>query len=181
MYHRFSNIVDPFKVHKDTFEKQLLFFKKHFNIICLEEYIRLRSEKGIKEKIHINPMVITIDDGYLDNYTIAYPILKKWKVPATVFITTNFVNKGEWLWAERLEYILLNTKKKIYQFQLNGVNHDFQVGNFNDWHRTQWKFSITAVLPDEDKNQFLNNLSTQLDIRVPRNHRRLYCDVLETD
>jgi peptidoglycan/xylan/chitin deacetylase (PgdA/CDA1 family) len=45
----------------------------------------------------VKPMAITIDDGYLDNYTIAYPVLEKWKVPATVFIATDFVEKREWL------------------------------------------------------------------------------------
>lgn len=169
MYHRFSDVPHPFKTQISSFEKQLSFFRKNFNIISLEEYINSQTIYGKEEKMPVKPMAITIDDGYLDNYTIAYPVLKKWKIPATVFIATDFVEKREWLWTDMLQYTLLNTKKKTFQFPLNGATHDFQVGNFDDWHRTQLRiFHYCRTLAEEDKNRYLDELSRHLDIRVPR-------------
>jgi peptidoglycan/xylan/chitin deacetylase (PgdA/CDA1 family) len=158
--------MDPFKLQKDTLEKQISFFKKHFNIIRLEEYISSYSVNAKNREIHANSMVITIDDGYLDNYTIAYPILKKWNVPATIFLATDFIDKREWLWSDRLEYALLNTKKKEFQFPLNGEILDFQVGSFNEWHRTQLRiFHYCRTLAEGDKNQYLYDLFHHLGIR----------------
>ncbi|OON99951.1 MAG: hypothetical protein ATN35_10005 [Epulopiscium sp. Nele67-Bin004] len=42
-------------------------------------------------RLPYNPVIITADDGYLSNYTIAYPILKQYNVPATYFVSTAYV------------------------------------------------------------------------------------------
>jgi hypothetical protein len=69
---------------------------------------------------------------------------------------------------DMLQYTLLNTKKKIFQFPLNGVTHEFQVGDFHGWHQTQLRiFHYCRTLAEDDKNRYLEELSRHLDIRVP--------------
>ena len=81
-----------------------------------------RSSRLIgKERI-----AITFDDGYLDNYLVAKPLLEKYNLPATFFITSrNIGNKAEFWWDE-LEYIILETIELPQQIslELNG-NHFF--------------------------------------------------------
>jgi peptidoglycan/xylan/chitin deacetylase (PgdA/CDA1 family) len=55
--------------------------------------------------------VITLDDGYQNNYSVAFPILREFALPATVFITTGFINTADTFWNLRLNLSLANTKR----------------------------------------------------------------------
>ena len=55
--------------------------------------------------------VITLDDGYQNNYSVAFPILREFALPATVFITTGFINTDDTFWNLRLNLSLANTKR----------------------------------------------------------------------
>lgn len=73
------------------FEKQMDYLAAHnYSVISLSELL-----KGLKGgQLPPKPVVITIDDGFKSNYTLAYPVLKKYNFPATLFIYTNFIEKN---------------------------------------------------------------------------------------
>ena len=52
-------------------------------------------------------IAFTIDDGYLDNYTQALPVFERQKVPFTIFVATDFIDKKEILWWDILEVLIL--------------------------------------------------------------------------
>ncbi|MDP2939204.1 MAG: polysaccharide deacetylase family protein [Candidatus Omnitrophota bacterium] len=90
---------DTPKVSPELFERQMNFiYRKGLKVISLDEYVEfLRSHKKIK-----NAIVITSDDGYDDNYLYAFPVLKKYGFPATIFIiekhigvTSGFLNYAQ--------------------------------------------------------------------------------------
>ena len=57
----------------------------------------------------------TFDDGYIDNYTTAYPIFKKYNIPFSIYITTDFPDQQCFLWWYHLEdYILSNDRIELY-------------------------------------------------------------------
>lgn len=93
-YHSIGPIVPNWNRHYLTlearfFEGQLRYFSKHFDLIDLKSYYEIRTGKKDGPK---SPLVVTIDDGYLDNWIWAYPLLKKYKVPATIFVSPEFVD-----------------------------------------------------------------------------------------
>lgn len=74
-------------ISAELFEKQLNYLKeKGFNTISMSQ---LRDYLFFEKKLPDNPLVITIDDGYESNYTIAYPILKKNNIPANINIVVS--------------------------------------------------------------------------------------------
>jgi peptidoglycan/xylan/chitin deacetylase (PgdA/CDA1 family) len=80
-------------VTPETFERQMRFLKNnHYNVITLQGLADLIREKS---KIPYRTIVITIDDGYKDIYTYAFPILKKYNLPATLFIIVNEVGRPQ--------------------------------------------------------------------------------------
>jgi peptidoglycan/xylan/chitin deacetylase (PgdA/CDA1 family) len=87
-------------IGKDTFERQISWLSKHFKIVPLQA-IELLVEKREEP---LEPLcAITFDDGYKNNFINAYPMLKKLGVPATIFVTTGFIDRKFPLWTDMLE------------------------------------------------------------------------------
>lgn len=94
MYHSVTpdaTFANRLTVSAETFERQMRFLKTHhYNVLSLEELAGLIKEK---KKIPPRAIVITFDDGYKNNFTYAFPILKKYKLKATMFIIINEVGR----------------------------------------------------------------------------------------
>jgi peptidoglycan/xylan/chitin deacetylase (PgdA/CDA1 family) len=81
-----------------TFAALLQYLKQHFSILRVEECFPTRALDG-----HGKPAcVITFDDGWGDNYDVAYPELKKQSIPATIFLTTGYIDGKTYPWWEGL-------------------------------------------------------------------------------
>lgn len=94
MYHQVIPKIDPnnkVTVSVDTFEKQMRFLRGHnYNVLPLEEVIALIRNK---QTVPPRTLAVTFDDGYIDNYKYAFPILKKYGIPATIFIIAEEVGR----------------------------------------------------------------------------------------
>ena len=90
MYHRFGYRQNTLFVTPENFKRQMKYLKdKGYKIISLDELV-----EGLKtgRRFPHNSVVITADDGYEDNYTYAYPVLKKYGFPATIFVIADFID-----------------------------------------------------------------------------------------
>jgi len=164
MYHRFSKNDEQFKIKQEIFENQIKFLKSNYNIISMSDLY----ENIIKNNIPDNSLLITIDDGYNDNYNVAYPILKKYSVPAIIFLSTDFIDKKSWLWSNKLEYILKQTQKENVSLNFGAGDIDFCLATPCDVHHAQLSiFNYCRTLRENVKNKYLDDLSDILDVRVP--------------
>ncbi|MCK5505541.1 MAG: polysaccharide deacetylase family protein [Thermodesulfovibrionia bacterium] len=103
-------------IEKDVFEKQMFFISKYYQIISLSNAVDMLENRT---PIASNSIVVTFDDGYLSNYLHAFPILKKYGVPATIFVSTNSINSNEYLWWDELAYCIRNMdKEKVYRDEM---------------------------------------------------------------
>src|SRR4030095_15624021 len=103
LYHRVNPDSDPFfpAVSVNVFEAQMRYLTTNFLVRSLNEILRrLRQGKGIEPLT----IAITFDDGYRDNYSFAYPILKKYQLPATVFVATGFIGTEGLMWNDRVAW-----------------------------------------------------------------------------
>jgi peptidoglycan/xylan/chitin deacetylase (PgdA/CDA1 family) len=69
--------------------------------------------------------VFTFDDGYKDNFDIAYPILKKYNIPFIIYITTNFIEKKSIVWWELIANILKDYKQFKYNNEVYNIENTF--------------------------------------------------------
>jgi len=94
MYHYVhygANPDDKLVVTPEAFQRQMRFLKEHrYNVISLETLAVLIKEK---RKIPARTIAITIDDGHKDNYSYIFPVLKKYNLPATMFVIVNEIGR----------------------------------------------------------------------------------------
>lgn len=101
MYHSLDENEDTTKLSlcPTGFERQMAFFYKHrYNVVPLEEMIRMiRSGQRVPHKT----VAITFDDGYKNNFECAFPVLKRYGFPATIFVVTGFIGRDGYMdWAD---------------------------------------------------------------------------------
>ena len=95
-----------------SFARQMEFlFQNRFNVITLEQFLEYK-EKNIKPPP--KSVIITFDDGYMENYINAYPILERYNFKATFFIVTDYIDSEEpfrWLDWDKLLLSQFQEKK----------------------------------------------------------------------
>ena len=85
---------------EEDFDQQISHIATHFDVIGLPDF-----EKALAEP-HGRHVMVTFDDGYRDNYSLAYPILKRHGVPATFFLTTGFLDKPQVPWWDEIAWMV---------------------------------------------------------------------------
>ncbi len=108
-------------VQASQFRRQLGFLQKNYSVISLEEAVAQLRGKG---PLGSSQVVITFDDGYEDNYHVAFPILKAKKLPATVFLLTEGEGPGRklsHLWKEPSPYDHLLQWDQVREMQAGGI------------------------------------------------------------
>jgi peptidoglycan/xylan/chitin deacetylase (PgdA/CDA1 family) len=105
------------------FENQMQYLSKVCNPVSLESLAQ-HFQNGTS--LPSRAIAVTFDDGYQDNYENAYPILRKYKMPATIFLTTRFIDTGEIPpWDKgyyKAEKVLMLSWEQVRQMSHNGIS-----------------------------------------------------------
>ncbi|MBI3627195.1 MAG: polysaccharide deacetylase family protein [Candidatus Sungbacteria bacterium] len=102
-----------------NFENQLRWLWRFYTIVPLNSLLET-ADPGRR-------LAITFDDGYVNNYTEAFPILKRLNTPATVFLTTALVGNESPLWVDRIEYAIGHAKKDTIDLTIDGKSRRFPI------------------------------------------------------
>lgn len=132
---------EPMFMPSDVFEAQLRYVTENANIRPLRDVL-LRMEQH--EAFEPSTVVLTFDDGYIDNYTVAFPLLKKYGAPATIFLTTDSIDTGTPLWWDKLHDLI------SFQWTVNGKDA-FLASPFEKYARQS-----TAATPAQFANEIVD-------------------------
>ncbi|MBL4936255.1 polysaccharide deacetylase family protein [Clostridium sp. YIM B02515] len=123
------------RIPKDKFREQMKYLKDNgYTPLSLDElYSHMVNGTSVPEK----PIVITLDDGYSDNYTNAYPVLREFGFKATVFVITNTVEGGgSYLNAEQIKEMDKNgidmESHTVSHPRLNELSYDKQMSEMKE-------------------------------------------------
>lgn len=129
-------------------EKILQYQQLGYDFISLDELaIRLRRRDRHSKKF----VCITFDDGYRDNYELAYPLLKKLDVPFAIYVCNNFYEKKAVLWWYVLDDLIEERYSDKSQEQRDEI--------FSEWHD-----KALDLKPDEIKQCICEEFDTDASI-----------------
>jgi peptidoglycan/xylan/chitin deacetylase (PgdA/CDA1 family) len=94
-------------IRAKNFEKFIRFMSREMHVVSLREITDFLLGKA---DVPDRAVAIMLDDGYMDNYRNAFPILKRYQVPATIFLVTGHVNTPSLFWWDRIGEILKRTR-----------------------------------------------------------------------
>ena len=142
------------------FEKQIGFIKKHFSVITLQDFF---EEKFDAKRSNF---AITFDDGYMNNYLYAKPILEKYKCPASFFVTALNEVGDNILWGDLLNIASVFTDKDIVvdseKFKKkNGTYYSYDTGksiyDIVRFERTGYEYKVKVKEALREHLSFENN------------------------
>ena len=85
------------------FDSQMRYVREHLDPVSLKDVIA-QIERGTP--LPPNAVAVTFDDGFADTYRYAFPVLKRYSIPATIFVSTGYVEAGEPFWFELASYLI---------------------------------------------------------------------------
>lgn len=160
---------------KELFKTQIEYFKNKFNIVTMEQVIE-SIQTGESYRLPDNALLLTFDDGYIDNYTVAYPILEEYGLQGSFFIPGKTFATHQLLDVNKIHYILASAdiyklvedlKKQMdyyrgseYQYaSTDELFHEYAVANRFDIKETIFvKRMLQTVLPEKLRNTISSNL-----------------------
>lgn len=116
---RFATEFDDgvYTCNADEFSLQIKWLKHNTLILSEKELIDCyRNGIFVPPETSAPCVMITFDDGYQDNYTLAYPILKHHEVPAIVFVTTQMLNTRQVPWWDVIAYLIKHCAKPFITY-----------------------------------------------------------------
>lgn len=178
MYHytrdlKHSRYPDIKGLDVSLFRQQIEFFSKNFNVVNMEQVIDAVEGRSVLPE---RALLLTFDDGYVDNYMYAFPILEEYKVQGSFFIPGKTFDTHQLLDVNKIHYILASAniyelvedvKKEMDRYR--GTEYDYAstdelfneyaIANRFDVKETIFvKRMLQTVLPEHLRNVISSNL-----------------------
>jgi len=131
-----------------TFQCHLQWLTQHFQVVTLRSLVEKWDRGDWDDSARY--CAITFDDGWVDNYRYAYPLLRAYGAPATIFLPTALTGTREWLWSDRLGYLLTVARSRGERV----ADADAEVER-------------AKRLPRAQRDELIDDLAHKLRARVP--------------
>ncbi|MCW8889429.1 MAG: polysaccharide deacetylase family protein [Sedimenticola sp.] len=119
IYHQVLSVDEPVRedcITRDEFDQQMAIISKVFHVISIDQALAYLDQG----KIPPRSVVITFDDGYANNYYEALPVLKKYDLPATLYVVGSAVQGGE-LWNDTVYELIHSAEPEEIDLNVFGM------------------------------------------------------------
>lgn len=151
----------------EDFEWQMDYVKRHFNVVTFRQ---VAAHLEGAATLPARALIVTFDDGFDDNYQLAFPILKRVGIPATLFVSTGYLGGEATFWFDRVVYLIKNTDVSNLNLGLPGaptlLDDDPQI-------RYQQAIDLVVAMrsvSDDERLRLIDLLEQQLGADLPTDH-----------
>lgn len=168
-YHRVNDDRDPFfpAITTALFEQEMRYLARHYKVVSLTDMVK-HLEDGPQTRM----LAITFDDGYQDNYQNAFPVLQRYGLPATIFLTTGGIDSRQPLWFEQLAGAIKGTPLDHVDLEIDVPRRIPLRTTAERLDANKVIFSVLRGLLDDERRHWLGALLRQLGVpeaaREPR-------------
>jgi peptidoglycan/xylan/chitin deacetylase (PgdA/CDA1 family) len=162
-YHRIGNPEETlhdsgvFSATAESFEEQVRFLKLHLKIIGLEEAIEIAEKRTALRDTRV---LLTFDDGYRDNYDLAFPILRSHGVQGVFFLPTAFIGTDSIPWWDEIANLI--QRATTGTIRLPGLpERTFDLSDSNCRPAIDAALALYKGLPASAGEGFLDDLAEQ--------------------
>ena len=162
VYHRVNDEGDRLFPAMPTaqFARQMEYLSAHCSLCSLDEAVARLARNDLPDKA----VVVTFDDGYHDNFLHAFPIMRRYSIPATIFLATGAIGSGKMIWHDRVFQAFRMTKVAALE-GLPGIENNIAVGTLDERLTAQARvLQLLWELPDEERFDRINRLEQCLAI-----------------
>lgn len=118
-YHGINDAPDnPYAVHSAAFASHMAFLRSRCTVLSVDQIVALlRSGQSLPPRA----VAVTIDDGYSDAYSHAFPILRQLTIPATIFLPVGFIDNRAGGALDRMSQAEFLTWEQVREMRLHGI------------------------------------------------------------
>ena len=163
----FDSFLPNVSAHPDQFDQQLAYLRQWFHVISINELIDWLAGAG---KLPSHAALITFDDGYLDNYIHAFPVLRRHQLPALIFLTTGHIGTDLPFYWDLAAYCFHHTLKESLRFP-DGSEQQWRSSRHLESLSKDWVEDLKR-LPESEKQTRVERLPEELGVSIPKGHFR---------
>ena len=156
----------------EEFDEQISYLKRKHALVTLEEALAFvdGTEKDDGKRCRV---LITFDDGYLDNYEIAFPILKSYGAQGVFFLCSDIVGSGHIPWWDHIAYLVRSGNKTKFSLSFPQPLHvDIEKDGLSESLRQIFNLFKTPEKVDMDRS--IGELKEAVGGKEPPNNMRRY-------
>lgn len=161
-YHRVGTEGPPYSSTLDPrlFEAHMRYLKGNYRIVALRQLVReLLGRENVPPTL-----AITFDDGYRDLYIHAFPVLRRYDIPATIYLIGRCMETGELPWYDRIFAAMVNTQENCVEVRLN-ANRLFSLEDYRSRLIAAWEIvCYLRTIPDVARREWCAEFDHQVSL-----------------
>ena len=147
-------------ISEKEFREHMLFIKQHCTPLSIDDWLSLRNGNNMPK----NPVIVSFDDGFENNFTTACPVLEEFKIPAIFYISSGMIGTHKMFWVDIIEDLINRTEAKRISLKLERIDEFDLLGEDNKFKTLLKIKSFCKAKPNNIKNKVISDLQIATNV-----------------